>query len=136
MGQIIQSHPFFIKDARNGNISRGPEERRAQFLGLTWLEGNVRSQGLWVWMTRSTMSAGAQCGIALRAQAGLWQPCKPRGAGLGLRAAGESEEFQAASGGRVSPVSAAGSMPAAREYLCVFARCRGLAGVFPFSPLC
>lgn len=84
-GQIIQSHPFFIKDARNGNISQGPEERRAEFLGLAWLEGNVRSQ---VWMTRSTMpsecwSPAWDC--SGRAQAGLPQPWEPRGAGLGLR---------------------------------------------------
>lgn len=87
LGQIFQSHPFSIKDTRNGNTSQG------EFLGLTRPEGNVSAQGRWVWMTRSSLSAGAQRGIALKAQAGLLQPCRALGARLALRAQpGEGEE--------------------------------------------
>lgn len=39
LGQILQSHPFFIKDTRNGNLVQGLEERTAEFLVLPGWKG-------------------------------------------------------------------------------------------------
>lgn len=71
LGQIFQSHPSFIKDARNGNISQGVEERTAELLALTRLEGNVSSQVGVFDLGHRALSAGAQVGL-------LWEDsCSP-----------------------------------------------------------
>lgn len=116
LGQTLQSHSSLIRDARNGNIGQGVEEKTAELLGVTRLEGNVSSQvGVFDSEHR------ALSGIALEGSG--WAPAALQGSeGMaGTKGSRQSEELQAASGHE--PREQLGSVPAAGHCLCSSARC-------------